>query len=114
MTTAAPRTQPGQEQRLGLVTQVPVGEGRLFEVDGWRVAVFRLRDGVVYAIDPVCPHRGGPLSEGLTGGTTVVCPLHAWTFDLVTGCRVGGTEVVASYQARVEDGQLVVSRPDST
>ena len=110
MTTLAPRTQPGQEVRLGPATQVPVGEGRLFEVDGWRVAVFRPRDGGVYAIDPVCPHRGGPLAEGLTGGTMVVCPLHAWTFDLVTGCRAGGTEAVSAYPARVENGQLVVRR----
>lgn len=99
------------EHCLGPVAQVPVGEGRLFDVDGWQVAVFRPRDGGVHAIDPVCPHRGGPLAEGLVGGTLVVCPLHGWTFDLVSGCRVGGTEVVVRHPARVEDDQIVVSRP---
>ena len=100
-----------EEHRLGPVVQIPVGEGRLFDVDGWQVAVFRLRDGAVHAIDPVCPHRGGPLADGITGGTMLVCPLHGWTFDLPTGCRLGGSEAVATYPATVEDGHIVVSRP---
>ncbi|MEO5679770.1 MAG: Rieske 2Fe-2S domain-containing protein [Acidimicrobiales bacterium] len=99
---------PPVEHTLGPVTQVPVGEGRLFDVDGWPVAVLRPRDGNVYAVDPVCPHKGGPLADGLLGGTVVVCPLHGWTFDLATGCRVGGPEAVASHPVRVEDGQIVL------
>jgi len=102
---------PVGEHHLGPATQVPLGEGRLFDVDGWQLAVFRPRDGGVYAIDPVCPHRAGPLAEGLVGGTMVVCPLHAWTFDLTTGCRVGGTEAVACHPARLENLQIVVSGP---
>lgn len=104
-------TEPAGERRLGPEAQIPVGEGRLFDVDGWEVAVFRPRAGGVYAIDPVCPHRGGPLAEGLIGGTTVVCPLHGHAFDLASGCQVGGTEAVTCHPARVEDGQLVVSLP---
>ncbi|MGH8906760.1 MAG: nitrite reductase small subunit NirD [Egibacteraceae bacterium] len=99
---------------LGPVSRIPVGEGRLFDVAGRRVAVFRLRDGGVRATDPTCPHRGGPLADGLVGGTTVVCPLHGWRFDLSTGCRIGEPAVtVATYPARVEDGQIVLTLPTS-
>ncbi len=98
------------EHHLGPVGQVPLGEGRIFDVDGWAVAVFRPRAGGVLAVDPVCPHRGGPLADGLVGGTLVVCPLHGWTFDLASGCRVGGPEAVASHDVRVEAGQIILSR----
>lgn len=102
---------PPPARRLGPAEAVPCGEGRLFDLEGWRVAVFRLRDGAVHAVQPDCPHRGGPLADGLTGGQRVVCPLHGWTFDLLTGRRAGGEEVLRTYPARVEDGQIVVSDP---
>ena len=107
----AASAEPVGEHQLCSVAEVPIGEGRLFDVDGWQVAVFRPRQGGVYAIDPVCPHRAGPLAEGLIGGTLLVCPLHGWTFDLVSGSRVGGSETVACHPARVEDGQILVTGP---
>lgn len=110
-TLTARSAEPVGERDLGSVGEVPIGEGRLFDVDGWQVAVFRPRQGGVYAIDPVCPHRAGPLAEGLIGGTLLVCPLHGWTFDLVSGSRVGGDEAVACHPARVEDGQILVTGP---
>ncbi|HTU99440.1 MAG TPA: Rieske 2Fe-2S domain-containing protein [Luteitalea sp.] len=74
---------------LGPASQVPVGEGRLFEVGSRTVAVFRLRDGGFRATDPWCPHRGGPLADGLVGAGTVTCPFHGYRFDLSSGCAVG-------------------------
>ena len=68
------------------------------------MAVFRLRDGTVRALDAVCPHRGGPLADGQTDAEVVVCPLHAHVFDLSTGACRSGQSDVASYPARVEDG----------
>ncbi len=58
---------------IGSVDDIPVGEGRTFAVDGKQIAVFRLRDGSLRAIDAVCPHRGGPLADGLADDRVVVC-----------------------------------------
>ena len=75
---------------LGALSEIPAGEGRAYAVAGRQVAVFRLRDGTVRALDAVCPHRGGPLADGQTDADVVVCPLHAHVFDLSTGaCRSG-------------------------
>ena len=54
---------------LGPVDEIPLGEGRTFDVDGEQVAVFRLRDGSVCAVGAVCPHRGGPLADGQIDGS---------------------------------------------
>jgi nitrite reductase (NADH) small subunit len=82
---------------LGPIDDVPVGEGRTYAIGGRQIAVFRLRDGSLRALDAVCPHRGGPLADGLTDGRVVVCPLHGFTYDLETGCEItnGGAEVTS-------------------
>jgi nitrite reductase (NADH) small subunit len=89
---------------LGPVDQIPVGEGRAFAVDGRQIAVFRLRDGSVRAVAAVCPHRGGPLSDGIADGRVVICPLHNYTYDLVTGAEVAnGGVAVRAYSVFVDD-----------
>ena len=70
---------------LGSIDDIPLGEGRVFRVDGREVAVFRCRSGEVHAIEATCPHRGGPLADGLVGDHSVICPLHGFVFDLRTG-----------------------------
>lgn len=70
---------------LGSIEQIPLGEGREFLVGGERITVFRLRNGSVYATQALCPHRQGPLADGIVGGEIVVCPYHAWKFHLGTG-----------------------------
>ncbi len=64
---------------------IPLHEGRSVKVAGREVAIFNL-GGRFLAVDNRCPHKGGPLSEGIVSGTTVVCPLHAWKVNLETGC----------------------------
>jgi nitrite reductase (NADH) small subunit len=96
---------------LGPVSEIPPGEGRAYAVAGRQVAVFRLRDGTVRALDAVCPHRGGPLADGQADANVVVCPLHAHVFDLGTGACSSGQGDVASYPARVEGGNVVVVLP---
>jgi nitrite reductase (NADH) small subunit len=76
---------------LGLAAAIPLGEGRVFDVAGTAIAVFRTRGGELFATQPRCPHRGGPLADGIVGGGTVVCPLHALRFDLATGAPAGGS-----------------------
>jgi len=92
---------------LGPLTLIPVGEGRRFAVRGTAVAVFRTRAGQVFATQADCPHRGGPLADGLVGGTTLICPLHERAFDLVTGAGIGQSCALTTYPVRItEDGAI--------
>ncbi|MGH3973342.1 MAG: Rieske (2Fe-2S) protein [Pseudonocardiaceae bacterium] len=71
--------------RLGPIGQIPIGEGRAFAVGDEQVAVLRTRSGGLHALQAICPHRGGPLADGLIDGTQVVCPLHNHAFRLIDG-----------------------------
>ena len=86
---------------LGPVDQIPPGQGRSFQVGERRVAVFRGRDGCVYATQADCPHRGGPLANGLVGSGTLVCPLHERRFDL---------EELAAHQHRRRNSEHLLER----
>lgn len=96
----------GCEVELGDLEEIPVGEGRTYAVDGVQVAVFRLRDGTLRAIDALCPHRGGPLADGLIDERVVVCPLHGHTFDMCTGAEAGGELSVRSYPVSAAEGLI--------
>jgi nitrite reductase (NADH) small subunit len=91
---------------VGPVEGIPLGEARTFAVDGEQIAVFRLRDGSLRAIDAVCPHKGGPLADGLADDRVVVCPLHGHTFDLCTGSEAGDAFSVRSYPVSAVDGAI--------
>ncbi len=68
------------------VDEIPVlGARRVARVRGGQVAVFRAEDDHVFALLDRCPHRGGPLSQGIVFGRSVACPLHNWTIELDTG-----------------------------
>ena len=75
---------------IGPVDQIPPGEGRTFTVASEQIAVFRTHAGDVYATQAECPHRRGPLADGLLGGTTIYCPLHDRAYDVRSGDGVGG------------------------
>jgi nitrite reductase (NADH) small subunit len=94
---------------LGPVSQIPQGEGRTFAVEDSQIAVFRLRDGSLRALDAVCPHKGGPLADGLADESVVVCPLHGATYDMCTGVEAGGGEPVRSYPVSDVDGRIQIS-----
>ena len=94
--------------RIGRAADVPPGEGRVLEAGGRTLAVFNV-DGVFYAIDNECSHRGGPLGEGDLEGTVVLCPWHAWRWDVTTGANVNNPAVkVGCYRVREQDGSLFV------
>jgi nitrite reductase (NADH) small subunit len=100
---------------LGNVDEIPIAEGRTYAVDGEQIAVFRLRDGSLRAIDAVCPHKGGPLADGLADDRVVVCPLHGYTFDMCTGAESGGAQMsVRSYPVSTVDGAIVLRRARQT
>jgi len=99
-----------QVHALGPVAQIPEGEGRTFTVGSRQVAVFRTRAGKVYATQAECPHRQGPLADGLLGTDTLVCPLHEWSFDLNTGeSRLGGCSLTVYPIAQAPDGTLLLT-----
>lgn len=95
---------------LGRLAKIPQGEGRVFQIGGQSLAVFHSRDGNVFATEPACPHRGGPLADGLVGAQKVVCPLHSFVFDLCDGRPVGNScSAIKTYPALVnEDGDILV------
>ena len=74
---------------IGAVTDIPRRGARRVPTPNGDIAVFRTGDGEVYALYDRCPHKDGPLSQGIVHGRTVTCPLHAWTIDLATGAPTG-------------------------
>lgn len=73
------------------------------------IAVFRQRDGRLFATANRCPHRQGPLAEGLVGRNSVICPLHAHRFDLETGKGSEPGESVRVYRVEEVGGNMVVA-----
>jgi nitrite reductase (NADH) small subunit len=102
-TTATPRAHT-----VGMVEDVPLGEGRTFVVAGTQVAVFRLRDGSLHATQAACPHAGGPLADGLTDVDVLVCPLHQYAYRWSDGASTNGAGPIRTYPVRERDGYLVV------
>jgi nitrite reductase (NADH) small subunit len=95
---------------LGPLDAIPPGEGRTFSAYGERIAVFRTRADCVFAVQAECPHRGGPLADGLMGGTTIICPLHSWKFDLATGATASGDCRLKKFPVRLDEtGQIILS-----
>ena len=92
------------------VESVPSREGRVVTLQGEEIAIFNV-DNRYLAIENKCPHRGGPLCDGIVSGTTVVCPLHGRRFDLETGMAVRASEpaCVATFPTRVENGIICVN-----
>ena len=100
------------EFTLGPLHLIPPGEGRICEVAGERVAIFHTRAGEVFATQANCPHKSGPLADGLLGGQSVICPLHTWKFNLSTGEQVAGSCRLITYPVRVTtDGKIVLTMP---
>ena len=92
---------------------IPPREGRALVVHGREIAVFNLGDRFL-AVDNRCPHKAGPLSDGIVSGGAVVCPLHAWKIDLETGTVVrpaGEAACVRSYPTRRDGTFLLIEVP---
>jgi nitrite reductase (NADH) small subunit len=97
---------------LCVLDDIAVGLGRSFEVGGRTLAVFRGRDGRVFAVEGTCPHKGGPLADGMLIGEQVVCPLHAYRYAGTTGeCDQPGACAVAAFPAEVRNGTVFVTVP---
>ncbi|MDR3517772.1 MAG: nitrite reductase (NAD(P)H) small subunit [Azospirillaceae bacterium] len=106
---------PKQEWRsIGPLSAIPQrGARRLgFGIDTKPIAVFRTATDQLFAVIDECPHRGGPLSEGIVCGTTVTCPLHHWVIDLSDGVAVPPDEgATMTIPIRVIDGEVFIEMP---
>jgi nitrite reductase (NADH) small subunit len=91
------------------IENVPLREGRAVRVGDLEIAIFNI-NGRFLTIENACPHKGGPLCDGITSGTTVVCPLHGQRFDLETGMPVLASQpgCLATFPTRVTDGVIHV------
>jgi nitrite reductase (NADH) small subunit len=94
---------------VGALEDVPVRGARLLKTPSGCVAVFRTAEDEIFALDDRCPHKGGPLSEGIVHGKSVTCPLHNWVFSFETGQAQGADKgQVATYETRVEGGRILI------
>ena len=94
--------------KVGSLAALPSGSPRQVFAEGQTIALCRVGD-VVYAVDGICPHNGGPLGHGALHGTTLVCPYHAWEFDCVTGEYDRNPEVrLRRFEVKVEGGEIYV------
>ena len=91
--------------RITNAENIPLREGRSVRLGDDEIAIFNLGDRYV-AVDNSCPHRGGPLCDGIVSGDTVVCPLHGWKISLDTGdvLKPDVCVKVNTYPVSVEDG----------
>jgi nitrite reductase (NADH) small subunit len=97
-----------QTVNLGNVNNIPLGQGRCYIVEGEEIAVFRQRDGRLFATQNRCPHRQGPLSEGICGAGKVICPLHGHKFDLATGHGAETHESIKVYHVAENNGDVIL------
>jgi nitrite reductase (NADH) small subunit len=90
------------------VDDVPLGEGRSITLDGRRIAIFRSAAGW-FALDAACPHRGGPLADGIVCDNAVICPLHDRRYDLATGAALNADDAVTAHAVDLQGERVFVT-----
>ncbi len=97
---------------IGPVTDIPPLGSRIVRHQGEQIAIFRAHDDAIFAVRDQCPHKQGPLSQGIVHGQQVTCPLHNWVIDLETG-EAQGPDVGCTqrYETRVDDGVVFLAVP---
>ena len=94
---------------IGAVEDIPVRGARVVKTPAGCVALFRTGADEVFAIDDTCPHKAGPLSEGIVHDRAVTCPLHNWVISLETGMVRGPDEgQVRTYGVKVDGGRILL------
>jgi nitrite reductase [NAD(P)H] small subunit len=93
------------------VDDIPVlGSRRVARPQGMDVAVFRNDQNQVFALLDRCPHKGGPLSQGIVFGTSVACPLHNWTIGLDDGCaKAPDVGCATRFACKVDGGEVLLN-----
>lgn len=95
--------------KMATLAELPPGSSKEVEHEGRIYALFNV-DGVISAIDGICPHQGGPLADGVVDGTMVTCPWHGWQFDVRTGKTPLGSRLKQTvYEVRIEGQDVLVA-----
>ncbi|WP_457090467.1 nitrite reductase small subunit NirD [Microvirga sp. P5_D2] len=95
---------------VGAIDDVPVQGSRVVQAPGGDIAVFKAADGTLFALRDRCPHKGGPLSQGMVHGHSVTCPLHNWVISLETGEAQGADHGCAhKIPARIEGARILLA-----
>lgn len=95
---------------VGSITEIPRRGARCINTPEGRIAVFRSVEDRFFAIDDRCPHKGGPLSQGIVHGAAVTCPLHNWVISLETGKALGADEgSVRTIPVKVEGDKILIA-----
>lgn len=95
---------------IGTLDEIPRQGARVVKSADGDIAVFRTLDDEVFALRDRCPHKGGPLSQGIVHGNKVACPLHDWKIHLDTGMAVAPDEgCAARFPVRVDSGRVLLS-----
>ena len=90
--------------------QIPRLGARVIKTDAMDIALFRTGNDRVFAMHDRCPHKGGPLSQGMVHGTSVTCPLHNWKIDRASGEALAPDQgCVKTYQVKVEAGTVYLA-----
>jgi nitrite reductase (NADH) small subunit len=107
MTMNALAKETGNWIEIVALEDIPRLGSRVIKTDTVDIALFRTALDEVFAIKDACPHKHGPLSQGIVHGTSVTCPLHNWKIDLATGEALGPDEGCTNvYPVKVEDGMV--------
>lgn len=97
---------------VGPLEAIPRLGARVVETAQGDIAVFRNNQDDIFALDDRCPHRGGPLSQGIVTGCQVICPLHDWCIRLDDGCAEAPDEGhTGTYSVRLENGVIYLLLP---
>jgi len=95
--------------RVAAIDEIPEKLGKTVKIGSQEIALFRLGNGEIRAIENRCPHRGGVLAEGMVSGEHVFCPMHDWKINLSDGkVQAPDTGCVKTYETELEDGQVIV------
>lgn len=98
---------PNNWLEIGGLDEIPRAGARVVRTADGDIAVFRTADDEVFALRDLCPHKGGPLSQGIVHGRKVTCPLHNWHIELDCGKAVAPDEGCAqTYPVRLENGRV--------
>lgn len=94
---------------IGPLDAIPIRGARVVKSAAGCIAVFRTATSEAFAIDDRCPHKGGPLSQGIVHGKAVTCPLHNWVISLETGAAQGADEgQVKTIALKIEAGRILL------